>query len=400
MKRTTIVPTHLVVVLLLASCSQSARVPDAAERADRLNDAKTEASELLGAGEYHRAARVLESLSEEASGDHQVFVMLGDAYARIDRYDDAVAAYESALRLAYSNHEAHLKLATLLMEHGRVGRALTEFDLAIRYGDREPLTHYNYGLALREMGRQEDALAEWRRAHEMDPGDPRFAEAVGIGLAGVDDTAAVEHFERAGALGAADASFHNNYGLALQRLGRTAEAADQFRAAIQRAGDVEEYRFNLAALYTNAGWHEDAIHVWRALIDARGTRWSYLVYLARSQQSLGRHREAIDTLEEAALARAAGEPDAPVVDREPPYLHQALEVVALARRAVGDLGVALERIREAVELAPDNPVYRNNYGVMLAESGMLDEARAQWRKVLKIDEDNAAARENLSRFGP
>ena len=50
----------------------------------------------------------------------------------------------------------------------------------------------------------------------------------------------------------------------------------------------------------------------------------------------------------------------------------------------------------AAELAPANVSHLNNYGVILAENGMLAEAKAQWRKVLEIDPDNATARGNLS----
>jgi Tfp pilus assembly protein PilF len=41
----------------------------------------------------------------------------------------------------------------------------------------------------------------------------------------------------------------------------------------------------------------------------------------------------------------------------------------------------------------------NNYGVVLADSGMLPEAKAQWRRVLEIDPANATAKANLSAFG-
>lgn len=399
MKWPIVVLVSAAALFTLASCSQRARTPSARERADRLNSAKTRASDLLQAGQHHRALEVLEPLTEEASGDHQVFVMYGDAHAGLGDWQAAVRAYESAIRLAYSDHEAHLKLATLLMNHGRVGRALTEFELAIRYGDRQPLTHYNYGLALRAMGRHDEALDEWRLAHDMDAKNPLYAEAMGIGLTGVDDKEAVAHFEEALVLGANSASFNNNYGLALQRLGRYDEAEERFVAATSADGDREEYAFNLAALFMRAGRYEEAAAAWQEMIAKWGARWSYVVYLARAQYELGLYEDAILNLESIALAHANGEATE-AMDRVPPTLDEASEILALASRGKGDLAAALEHIRKAVELAPDNLVYRNNYGVILAESGMLAEAKAQWRKVLENDEDNATARENLSRFGP
>jgi hypothetical protein len=43
-------------------------------------------------------------------------------------------------------------------------------------------------------------------------------------------------------------------------------------------------------------------------------------------------------------------------------------------------------------------VHLNNYGVILAESGKITDARAQWERVLSIDPGNTTALENLSAF--
>jgi tetratricopeptide (TPR) repeat protein len=280
--------------VLLGACGQQARAPSAKEREEELNRAKHRAADLLDAGVYAEALEALEELARRASGDHQVYTMMGDARAGLGDWKAAVADYESALRLSYTDHTAHLKLATLLMANGRIGRALTEFELAIRYGDRAPLTHYNYGLALREMERPEDALREWRLAHDMDSGDPRFAEAVGIGLTGVDDEQAIEYFAKAEELGASGASFANNFGLALQRTARYTEAGDYFRRAAEAEGANETYRFNLAALYTRSDACSLAVGEWSRMIERWGPRWSYAVYSAKCLHALGRHADAVE----------------------------------------------------------------------------------------------------------
>jgi Flp pilus assembly protein TadD len=58
----------------------------------------------------------------------------------------------------------------------------------------------------------------------------------------------------------------------------------------------------------------------------------------------------------------------------------------------------MEYIRRALALEPLKLSHLNNYGVILAESGKIDEAKTQWRKVLEIDAENVTARENLSAF--
>ena len=387
-------------VCAAVSCSPKVQENSAAARADRLNTSKQRAADLIDAHNYLAALDVLVPLSEEASGDQQVFVMLGDTYQKMGEVDKAVASYESAIRLAYAAFEPHLKLATLLMHEEKTGRALTEFELALRYGDRSPVTHYNYGLALFDMAREEEALAQWRLAHDMEPSNAKYAEAVGMALAGKNDREAATFFEQADAMGASGDSFDNNYGLALQRLGRHNEARQRFEAAVAAAPEVEEYRFNLAGLYMRSGDYASALASWEQLVERFGRRWSYSVYLARTLLELRRFQAGLDAVVDLAGDLEAGRltRDSDTVDRMPPDLDEALAVVALCHRGLGNGEQAMAYIRSAVELSPDNVSHLNNYAVILAENGMIAEAKAQWRRVLELDDGNATARANLSTF--
>ena len=126
------------------------------------------------------------------------------------------------------------------------------------------------------------------------------------------------------------------------------------------------------------------------------------MYLARARVALGRYEDAIAGLESFALEVEAGKIDRASgrLDRMPPTLGEALDVLGMAWRGQGDLARARDYLGRAVRLEPDDPARLNNYGVVLAESGMLPDARAQWRRVLVIDPANATARANLAAFGP
>lgn len=384
----------------LAACSHLSRDSSAEKRADRLNAAKTEARGLVDAGRYQEAAAVLEPLSEEASGDHQVFIMLGDSYRALGRPDEATGAYESAVRLAYHDYHAHLKLADLLMEEGKTGRALTEFELAARFGENDAVTRYDFGLALYHMGRKRQALEEWRAAYRLESGNPRYAEAMGIGLTESNPAEAVRYFEAASQLGADEASFHNNFGQALQLAGDDRRARRRFERAVEIEPDSEKYRFALAAICTNTGAYDDAIAQWDSLTERFGDRWSYTVYRGRALLETGRFGDAIESVGAIVSELDSGElrQGEERFDRTPPRLGDALEILAMSHRGAGDSPRALASIRRAVELDPDNVSYRNNYGVILAESGKIAEAKAQWHRVLEIDANNATARRNLSAF--
>jgi tetratricopeptide (TPR) repeat protein len=399
-RRTALVAS--IVLGLAASCASTAAQESASENAD-LNAAKRRASVQLGAGDYAGAASTLEALLKSVPKDDQVYTMLGDAYRGLGDFANAVKSYEQAIRLDYGDHLPHLKLGTLLMENGKSGRALTEFELAIKFGATDPLVHYNYGLALNDVGRKKEALAQWKVARDMEPNNARFVAAVGIGLMGVDDEAAVNSFARAEELGLKDdAAFCNNYALALESVGSNEEAEKHFQCAIAIGGAKEdEYRRNLARHYLRVGKDQDAAREFETLVARDGGLWSDTVYLARALVATSRFDEAIDRLEPFAADVESGKiaRTDPRIDRMPPTLGEALAVLGMAWRGRGDLARARDYLRRAVLLDPADASQLNNYGVVLAESGMLPDAKAQWRRVLEIDPDNATAKANLSAFG-
>lgn len=391
-----------VVLFALTGCSRMSTESSAAKRAERLNASKAEARELIASERYQAAVEVLEPLSIEASGDPQVFTMLGESYGELGRFDDAVRSYEAAIRLAYTDYFAHMKLANLLMDHGKSGRALTEYELAARLGENDPVTRYNYGLALHDMGKTDKALNEWTAAYKLESGNPNYAEAMGIGLTESAPEEAIEYFEKAASLGADGAGFQNNFGLALQSVGDDERAAERFRKAVDLAPDEESFRFNLAGAYMNMGSYQKALIEWEALIERFGLKWSYTVYRGEALLENGRYGEAIETVEAIVAEYESGELEraGDRFDRTPPTLADAFQVLAMSHRGIGDRAKALDCVRRALDLDPDNVVYLNNYGVILAEDGSIGEAKAQWRRVLEIDPDNVTAIKNLSVIGP
>jgi len=375
---------------------------DAVARGNALTRAKKEGARLLAVGDTAAAVAKLESLARVASADPQVFVLLGRAYAGLGRDSDAVKVLEQAIRLRYESAEAHLTLGTQLMREGRTGRARTELELALRFAPNDPLVHYNYGVAMNRLGHHAVARHHWRIAWRLAPGQARFAAAVGIGLTGSSPRRALAAFAAAESLGASGPVFANNYGLALLADGRADSAAARFAIAVAESPESETYRFNRAGALMQAGRFVDATDEWKEMERRFGRRWSYSVYCARALVERKRYEDAANLLKPVVLKadRAVRARHAPVFDRSPPTLDEAFDILALAERGRGNKDAALGYARRAVELAPTVPERLINYGVILAENGMLARAREQWRRVLQIDPKNPVARKNLSASTP
>jgi tetratricopeptide (TPR) repeat protein len=150
---------------------------------------------------------------------------------------------------------------------------------------------------------------------------------------------------------------------------------------------------------TRVGDNQDAAHAFESLALPTGVERHG--YLARALVALERFDDAIARLATFADEFGAGKiaRNDPRIDQIPPTVGEAFAVVGMAWRGKGDLPRARDYLQRAAAKAPDDPSVLNNYGVVLAESGMLPDAKAQWRRVLEIDPANATAKANLSAFG-
>lgn len=380
-----------VLLVLFGGCSASAPSSKPSAQTTSAASSKQRVRDLIDQGQYAQAVDILVPLKGKLKNDPQVYTMLAESYWKLGLYNDAVSNFEAALRLDYSDADAHRDFGQMLMEMGKVGRALTEFELAIRSGDRNALSYYNYGLALYEFGRRDAALAQWQIAFSAEPQNAKYAEALGIGLTGKNDVEALGYFETAAELGANGASFHNNFGLLLLRLKRFSDAENHFAMAVEIDPQNESYRFNLVVSRLRSKRYAAAIPVLEALVTGAPDNATYRVYLGRSYYEAGRHQDVVALLEpwlssDTVPHKSDGGPD----------LGGAYDALAMSLRALEQPEKAGVFSASAIEWDPSNPAYLNNYGVILAENGRIEEARAQWEKVLQIEPDNEVAKQNLS----
>ncbi|NIM19217.1 MAG: tetratricopeptide repeat protein [Candidatus Latescibacteria bacterium] len=390
-------------VCVLSCAARHSRLPSP-ELVEQVNYQRARAAQLLNQGDFQTALNILEDVNSRMPNDAWTLGLLGWAQWKTGSFKEAVGNFEESLRRDYLNHLTHLRFAQMLIEQGKIGRALTEFELAVKYGSSDPLAHYNYGLALYKTGRKEEALIEWQQAYDLDRSDPKYAEAMGMGLTGTDDRRALYYFEKANSLGVEGPSFHHNFALLLQRLGDHDRAEREFQRALEKDPDNASYRFGLAAFYTNAGSYEKALPIWKGLVEQSPGDLSYRIHFARTLLELGRFQEAISVLEPIEAGQGMdGETPKTIAIGEagtgPVSVDDAFGILAMSYRGLGDLEKANLFIEKALDINSESVEHLNNYGVILAERGMIDRARIQWQKVLEIEPDNETARQNLSASG-
>lgn len=173
----------------------------------------------------------------------------------------------------------------------------------------------------------------------------------------------------------------NCRGLALQALGRDAEAADDFRRALAARPDAPETQFNLANALHRQGRHAEAAEHYRRCLAAWPNFARAHAGLGSALFQLKRWQEALPSLREAARLNLEGAPGD----------------IARLHETIGDTLCRLQREEEslasfdrALELDPGNTRMMTGKASALAVIGRIDEARSLIEQAISLRPDEAS----------
>ncbi len=211
-----------------------------------------------------------------------------DAFARLTRgiaaasanttavSPDAIRLHEAAVDQPETRGQAHLNLIELYGRAGDTARAKQHYLAALDQAGFATDADRTYAAVLLEQQQVDEALALFIRATTRAP---------------------------------RDAVAWQGRGLALERLGRVAEAAEAYGTALQLGPDDHQSRFALARLSMRAGLVDQAIAYLEELRTLRHAETPrYLFALSTAYLRRGRHDDALRTATDAlTLARQLGD---------------------------------------------------------------------------------------------
>jgi tetratricopeptide (TPR) repeat protein len=197
------------------------------------------------------------------------------AHAQLRHWSDSVSLWRRALAVTRDNAWAHNNLGHALLKQARVADAMPELQEAVRLKPDYAEARNNLGHALSEQGRTDEAIAQYREALRLLPGYNEVHNNLGVallrqgrhdeairslgdalrlqpGIAHVRANLALAHGARARAraeqgrldealvdprealrLVPGDPDDHYDLGVLLYRKGQSAEAVQQFEAALK-----------------------------------------------------------------------------------------------------------------------------------------------------------------------
>jgi tetratricopeptide (TPR) repeat protein len=112
--------------------------------------------------EYQTALRLRPSYAQAYSNMGMVFELSGHPAEAIERY-------ETALRWSPDLAEAHQNLGSLLASQGRLGPAIAHLEAAVKSNPDLVEAHMNLGSAFALSGRLDEAIVQFKKALELKP---------------------------------------------------------------------------------------------------------------------------------------------------------------------------------------------------------------------------------------
>lgn len=229
---------------------------------------------------------------------------LGSLLERLDRRDDAEAAYRRALDVdpAYAN--ARHALCRLLIAAGRWDETVEQYADAEDAAPHNPEWPLTLGRLLLDLGRTERAKAELQRALDIavDAAPVRLAVGAALATHGRFDDA-MPHLQRAAEHTDTAAGAHWNLGLIYQQVGDVARAIRHFKASINADPSFADAHYNLGVNLFRAHRLDEFEAPVREAIRLAPTDPQPYGFLAAAYRALGRTREAEEAARKADALR-------------------------------------------------------------------------------------------------
>ncbi|HEX7071485.1 MAG TPA: tetratricopeptide repeat protein [Rhodothermales bacterium] len=159
-------------------------------------------------------------------------------------------------------------------------------------------------------------------------------------------------------------------------------AFEYFKNAAFVFPDSSDAYANQAYALLNAGRQSDAITALENAMKAGDDSEDTYVYLGDLYRTQERHDDAITLLQEGL--------------EKYPTNEQLWSILLNEYVATGQLDQAMDRYAQLVQQAPDNKLYRFNYGTLLLNAERFDEAVEQLRRATELDSEYPNAQYNLA----
>jgi tetratricopeptide (TPR) repeat protein len=255
--------------------------------------------------EYRTEVAIWQATVETCPDNPRAHNNLGFALFQEGRTDEAIVAFNEALRLAPDHEMAHYNLGVALAAKGEIEKAIVQYMEELKYRPNAPHVHLGLGLALAAQGRQEDAIVHYLQAVSAEPklADAHFNLGNAYAELGRRDLA-VEHYSAALRIDPDHADAHSNLGMELAAQGRLDEAIAQYREAIRLNPYHVKANYNMGVAFASqrkfleaSACYQRALHLKPDYDKAHYNLAQALAAQGKPEEALVHYREAMNLME-------------------------------------------------------------------------------------------------------
>ena len=228
------------------------------------------AGTLLERGQLNEAIANYREALEIKPDVAQVQSNLGNALLREGNVEEAIVHLQKALQIDPAYAEAYNHMGSALMKKGQAGEAIAHYQKAVQLNTSYADAYNNLGVAFLRSGQVDQAIADYKKAVAINPESAEMQYNLGNALAHQGNWADAIACYQAAVSTERDsvkaAKIRNNLAAALEKLGKSDEALEQFRQAVQINGNYPEAHCNLGRMLAQRGRRDEAVaHLREAL---------------------------------------------------------------------------------------------------------------------------------------
>lgn len=318
---------------------------------------------------------VLELVGDAADRRCEVLRALGQVCERMERREEAIAAYTEAVRLLSAGHwmqaELHERIVGLYRASGQLEELIRYCRDRIREAPEQTPMRALLAEVLASAGRPDEARPILEEAVQLFPKDKELSRRRLQLLDRLEDAAGVlAEYERIIAQHGDDIELYIAYGQYLADHQQLEAARNQWKHVLESEGMDATVAHRLGLLFEPYEMHDDAVQCYERAIELQPDRPESYAALSRLYFSRGDRDRARATLERlAGLANAdAG----------------TFSSAAAAFAELGFVDEALAAIERAVALEGSQIRYRQTHADLLLAAGRLEESLAARRATLDV----------------
>ena len=277
----------------------------------------------------------------------------------------------------------------VLMRQGRQSLAAGDqasakesYQAVIRLEPAHVEAHLNLGLAYERLGSGKLAEVMFRKSTALDPENAEAHLKLGLKLAARGEFGeALSSVTRALGLAPESAAARRAIGMVLTRLNRPRDAVPHFEWLVQGDPEAVDARLDLGIALAEGGRLDDALSEFREAVRLAPDSHLAQYHLGRALRDLGRLDDSLVALERSVSIQDGYAP--------------ALRLLGAVERAAGR-EAAVEHLRQAAELAPDDPLAHYELGLAVSQAESPLAAIPHWEQTLALDPNHREAIYNLA----